>query len=83
MKDWLVYILECRDGTFYTGITDDIQGRLAVHNEGKGAKYTKGRGPVLLRYSEKLQGRSEASKREAMIKKMNRSEKMRLMGIFK
>ena len=83
MKDWWVYILECRDGTFYTGITDDIQSRLVVHNEGKGARYTKGRGPVLLRYSEKVQGRGEATRREVEIKKMNRSEKMRLMGILR
>ncbi len=82
MKDWLVYILECRDGTFYTGITDDIQNRVAAHNEGRGAKYTKGRGPVLLLYSEKVQGRSEALKREMEIKRMGRSEKMRLMGIL-
>lgn len=82
MKDWLVYILECRDGTFYTGITGDIQNRVAAHNEGRGAKYTKGRGPVRLRYSEKAQGRSEALKREMEIKKMSKGEKMRLMGIL-
>lgn len=82
MKDWLVYILECRDGTFYTGITGDIQNRVAAHNEGKGAKYTKGRGPVRLRYGEKAQGRSEALKREMEIKKMSKGEKMRLMGIL-
>lgn len=82
MKDWLVYILECRDGTFYTGITGDIRNRVTAHNEGRGAKYTKGRGPVLLLYSEKVQGRSEALKREMEIKKMSRSEKMGLMGIL-
>lgn len=82
MKDWLVYILECRDGTFYTGITGDIQSRVAAHNEGRGAKYTKGRDPVLLLYSEKAQGRGEALKREMEIKRMSRSEKMRLMGIL-
>jgi len=82
MKDWLVYILECRDGTFYTGITGDIRNRVTAHNEGRGAKYTKGRGPVRLLYDEKVQGRSEALKREMEIKKMSRSEKMGLMGIL-
>lgn len=82
MKDWLVYILECRDGTFYTGITGDIRNRVTAHNEGRGAKYTKGRGPVRLLYDEKVQGRSEALKREVEIKRMSRSEKMGLMGIL-
>jgi putative endonuclease len=78
MKEWFVYILECRDGTFYTGITDDMQSRLAVHNAGKGAKYTRGRTPVTLRYEEKVTGRGEALKREHEIKKMERGDKRRL-----
>ena len=49
---WWVYVLECRDGTLYTGCTDDIPRRLAAHNAGRGAKYTRGRGPVTLRYRE-------------------------------
>ena len=46
-KEWTVYILQCRDGTLYTGITDDLQRRLRAHQEGKGAKYTRGRGPLV------------------------------------
>ena len=48
-KQWVLYILECKDGTYYTGITDDLPRRLAAHRSGKGAKYTRGRGPLLLR----------------------------------
>lgn len=79
MKDWLVYILECKDGTYYTGITDDLEKRITAHNSGKGAKYTKGRGPVKMVYSEKYLGRSEATKREGEIKKLNRKAKMKLL----
>lgn len=81
MKDWFVYILECSDGTFYTGITDDLKSRLTAHNAGKGARYTKGRGPVVLRYQEKVKGRSEASIREAEIKKLSRKEKFNMVGL--
>lgn len=80
MKDWFVYILECADGTLYTGITDDVESRVGAHNEGKGAKYTKGRSPVKVRHMETMKGRSEASKREAEIKKMTRKEKETLCG---
>lgn len=79
MKPWFVYILECADGTLYTGITDSIEKRLAMHNAGKGAKYTKGRTPVVLRFVEKALGRSEALKREMEIKKKNRHGKTRLI----
>ena len=79
MKDWFVYILECKDGTLYTGITDDLKSRIAAHDSGKGAKYTKGRGPVKLRYKEALKGRSEASKREGEIKKLSRKDKLILI----
>lgn len=78
MKDWFVYIVECCDGTFYTGISDEVVGRVAVHNAGKGAKYTRGRTPVVLRYIEKVRGRSEALKREVVIKRMARGVKRRL-----
>lgn len=81
IKDWFVYILECADGTLYTGITDDVDCRLEAHNAGKGAKYTKGRSPVKVRYMETVKGRSEASKREAEIKKMTRKEKKSLCGL--
>ena len=50
-KKWYLYILECGDGTLYTGITDDVQRRFKAHSQGKGAKYTRGRGPLTLRYT--------------------------------
>lgn len=78
MKDWFVYILECKDGTFYTGITNDLEKRMALHNSGKGARYTRGRGPVFLKYREKVTGKGEALKRELIIKSMNRKQKMAL-----
>ena len=78
MKDWYVYILECSDGTFYTGVTDDIYKRLSAHNSGKGAKYTSGRAPQIIKYSEKVNGRSAAQIREAEIKKMTRQAKEKL-----
>jgi putative endonuclease len=78
MKSWFVYILECADGTLYTGVTDDLVARVKAHNEGRGAKYTKGRGPVKLRFTEKVTGRGEAQKREAEIKRLSRREKLSL-----
>ena len=75
---WWVYILECRDGTLYTGCTDDIPRRLAMHNAGKGAKYTRGRGPLTLRYREETPDRAAALRREAAIKKLPRAEKLKL-----
>ena len=76
---WWVYILECRDGTLYTGCTDDISRRLAAHNAGSGAKYTRGRTPVLLRYCEEQPDRSAALRREAAIKRLTRKEKQMLI----
>ena len=70
-----VYILECNDGTLYTGWTNDIDKRFKAHNDGKGAKYTKGRRPLKLVYLEELETKSEALKRENKIKKMTRNEK--------
>ena len=57
-KVWTVYILECGDGTLYTGITDDLERRLKAHSEGKGAKYTRGRGPLIVRHREDLADKS-------------------------
>ena len=76
---WWVYILECRDGTLYTGCTDDVPRRLAAHNAGNGAKYTRGRTPVLLRYCEERPDRSAALRREAAIKRLTRKEKQALI----
>lgn len=77
---YYVYILQCADGTFYTGYTDDPQRRLAVHNSGKGAKYTRSRLPVTLVYQEKLESKSAALRREAEIKKLTRAEKKTLIA---
>jgi putative endonuclease len=74
-----VYIVECSDGTFYTGWTNNIEKRLQAHNSGKGAKYTRGRTPVILRYLEELENRSSGLKREAKIKKLSRSQKETLI----
>ncbi len=76
---WSVYILECGDGTLYTGCTPDLPARVATHQSGKGAKYTRSRLPVSLKYSEILPDRSAAMKREAQIKKLSRAEKLQLL----
>ena len=79
-KQCVVYILECRDGTLYTGITDDLDKRLKAHNSGRGAKYTRGRGPVELRYREFSDGHSAALRREVEIKRLSREQKWNLIG---
>jgi putative endonuclease len=76
---WHVYIIECDDGSLYTGITTDLTKRLTAHNAGRGAKYTKSRRPVQLRYSEAAQDRSHASQREYAIKSLSKSAKAKLM----
>ena len=78
MSGWVVYILRCADDTLYTGITNDLKKRLAAHSDGKGAKYTRGRGPVKLLYSERRKTKGAALKREAAIKKMSRISKLKL-----
>lgn len=78
-KQWLVYILECGDGTLYTGITDDLPHRLEMHRAGKGAKYTRGRSPLTLVYQENADSYSEALKREYRIKQLPRAEKLKLI----
>ena len=80
MKNWYVYILRCGDDTLYTGSTDDVPRRLAVHNSGKGAKYTRGRLPVEVVYSESCESYSAALKREYAIKQLTRREKLRLIA---
>lgn len=77
-KPWFVYILECRDGTLYTGITDDVPRRLKAHESGKGAKYTRGRSPLILRYQESCENHSQALRRELEIKALSRTEKIAL-----
>ena len=78
---WFVYILECSDGTFYTGSTNDLSRRLETHNSGNGARYTKARRPVKLVYHEEFDNKKEAMKREWYIKhKMTRKQKKELMS---
>lgn len=75
---WFVYILECSDGTLYTGITTDVNKRLETHNKGKGAKYTRCRLPVKLRVYFESIDRSTASKEEYRIKQLTREQKLKL-----
>lgn len=77
--NWYVYILRCKDDTLYCGITPDMKRRLEQHRSGKGAKYTRGRGPLELVYSEVCPTHSEALKREAAIKRLTRPEKLKLI----
>lgn len=79
-KPWYLYILRCGDGTLYTGITDDIPRRLAAHSAGRGAKYTRGRGPLTLVHTEALPDHSAALRREWAVKRMSRTEKLALCG---
>lgn len=80
---YYVYILKCSDNSLYTGITTDLQRRVYEHNNSdKGAKYTKVRRPVILVYNEKCENRSEASKREYIIKKLTRTEKLKIISNF-
>lgn len=81
-KHWVLYILECGDGSLYTGITDDLERRLKAHAAGKGAKYTRGRGPVSLRYREECPDHSAALKREIAVKRLPRWKKLELCGQF-
>lgn len=78
-----IYIVQCRDGTLYTGYTVDLEKRIKTHNEKKGAKYTKGRVPVLLRYYEEFDNKTDAMKREAQIKKMRKEGKLKLIDNVK
>ncbi|BDF68319.1 hypothetical protein CE91St43_22910 [Oscillospiraceae bacterium] len=78
MAYWL-YILRCGDGTLYTGTTDDVARRLAIHQSGKGAKYTRGRGPLTLAYQEACADKSAALRREIAVKKLTRAEKLALI----
>ncbi len=77
---YVVYIVKCADWTLYTGSTNDVVRRAAAHNEGTGAKYTRGRLPVRLVYVEKCTDKSDALKREAALKRMSRTGKQRLVN---
>ena len=77
---YYAYILSCADATLYTGITNDLESRVAAHNSGKGAKYTRGRTPVTLVYKEACESKSAALMRESEIKKMTRGKKLKLIA---
>lgn len=79
---YYLYMLRCCDDTIYTGITTDLQRRLATHNSGKGAKYTRGRTPLTLVYHETCQDHSAALRREIELKRLSRAEKLRLIALF-
>lgn len=81
--NWYVYILCCGDDTLYCGITPNVEKRLEQHRSGKGAKYTRGRGPLELVYSECCATHSDALKREAAIKRLPRAEKLNLIHQIK
>ena len=76
-----IYIVECSDKTLYTGYTNDLDKRIKTHNEKKGAKYTRGRTPVVLKYYEEFDNKSDAIKREIQIKKLRRLKKLKLFLI--
>lgn len=76
---YTVYILKCKDGSFYTGITTDVDRRVAEHKSGKGGKYTRAKGVDKVVYTEEQPNRSQASRREAEIKQLSRSEKEKLI----
>jgi putative endonuclease len=81
-REWYFYIVKCRDGSFYSGITNNIEHRIKEHNKGTGAKYTSGRRPVKLIYSEKHATVSAAMKRESQVKNWSRTKKERLVVGF-
>lgn len=78
-----VYIVECSDGTFYTGWTNNLERRIEQHSNGTGAKYTRGRGPVKLVYYEEFDEKREAMKREYEIKQYSRNDKLKLINSLK
>ena len=78
-KTWKVYMLRCGDGSLYTGIAVDVQARLTAHRSGKGAKYTRGRGPLELVYEEACFDKGAALKRELAIKALSREEKLKML----
>ncbi|QSX05299.1 GIY-YIG nuclease family protein [Sedimentibacter sp. zth1] len=79
---YYTYIVECNDNTLYTGYTTNIKKRILVHNLGKGAKYTRGRTPVVLKYYEEFDRKEDALKRECSIKKLTKKEKLKLIDTF-
>ena len=79
---WYLYILRCKDSTLYTGITTDVEKRFEAHQSGKGAKYTRGRGPLELVYRETCGTYSDALKRECAVKELSRLQKQDLIDTY-
>ena len=79
-ESWVLYILECSDGSFYTGITNDIERRFQQHNDGLASRYTRSRRPVKIRYQEGCPSRSSALIRECAVRLLTRKEKEALVG---
>jgi putative endonuclease len=73
---WCVYVIRCGDGTLYAGVTNDLEQRIAAHRSGRGARYTRGRGPLTLLHQEPARTRSAALKREYQLKRMRREAKL-------
>ncbi len=80
MAAWFVYVVRCRDGSLYTGVSRDVEARVAKHNQGKGARYTRGRCPVALIHTERKSSQGAALRREAAIKSLPRRRKLALVG---
>ncbi|MBP7741310.1 MAG: GIY-YIG nuclease family protein [Candidatus Pacebacteria bacterium] len=79
-KEWYVYMVECADGTLYSGVTTDVERRIKEHNDSpKGAKYTRAKRPVVLVYTETCVDRTEATRREYTLKQLSRDEKLKLI----
>src|SRR5688572_3081516 len=79
-RPWFVYIVRCRDGSLYTGVSTDVRARVDAHNEGRGARYTRARRPVTLVHVEPAGGRGAALSREAGLKSLRRAAKLALIG---
>lgn len=78
---WFVYVLLCKDGSLYTGSTNNLEKRFSNHNNGKGGKYTRAHKPIKIIYSEKLSSQSEALKREMEIKSWSREKKIKILKL--
>lgn len=78
VETWFVYVVRCNDGTLYTGIARDVKARIAMHEAGRGARYTRGRGPLTLCAKKRCSSKSEALKLELAIKRLSRDEKQQL-----
>ena len=78
---WSVYLVRCTDGSLYTGVALDVSARIEQHNKGKGAKYTRGRGPVELLYCEVVGERGDAQRREYAIKQLSKAQKIAMISV--